>query len=424
MKRKIALWVTFLLILQSLFLPLNVLAVPAAPGRLTAVVINARQANLSWVDNSADETDFRLERADDAGFTAGLRNIKVKASPGVGSTVTVSDGGVAAERTFFYRVFALNRDGDSPPSPTVRVTVAVPAAPSGLTAVADGPTQVTLRWVDNATDETSYDVDRSLTADFAVRISVEFLPPNTTTFVDTTVQQGTTYFYRVQAVSGVGDSPVSNVVSVTTPVPGVPAAPTGLSARVISVNRVDLTWVDNAVDETGYHLERAPDATFTALTHIALPANSSSFSDTTVSANQTVFYRIHALNSVGESPLSNIVQVLVTPPASPAPAPVTTAPPPATGGAAVTGGGGGGAAGGASVAAVSITPQAVSGLTLPLTLSLDPTGTVLNASAVKLESNDGKVSLTIASGTRMLGANGSALASLSLSSVSTPPSAP
>ncbi|MBI4286690.1 MAG: DUF4399 domain-containing protein [Chloroflexi bacterium] len=320
MKRKLLLTAVLMLALVLLF-PASLFAVPTAPGNLTATIVSATQVDLTWQDNATDEKEFRVERASDAAFTAGLRTFKGKASAGTGGLVSLSDNSATAGQTFFYRVFAVDNAGvSSAASNTAQVSLLIPAAPSNLVAGATGPNRVELTWVDNATNETSYDVDRSTDPNFGVRVSVEFLPPNTTSYIDITVQPRTTYFYRVQAVNAVGDSPLSNVVTVTTPDPAaVPATPTGLSARIVSATRVDLTWTDVATTETGYHIEKAADAIFpaNATTHVPLPANSTSYSDTAVAAGQTLFYRVHAVNASGDSANSNVVQVALIAPSAP-----------------------------------------------------------------------------------------------------------
>lgn len=320
MKAKIAAVLAVLLVLQGLVLALPTLAAPAAPSNLTATIVSARQVNLTWQDNATDEKEFRVERASDAGFTAGLRSFKANAAAGQGSLVSLGDNTVTAGTTFFYRVLALDRDGvASTASNTVQVVMVIPTVPANLVAIATGPTRVELTWTDVATNEVTYDVDRSLAADFAVRVSFEFLPANSTSFVDTTAEPLTTYFYRVQAVNPVGDSPASNVVSVTTPDAVVPAAPTGLDFRIVGPTRVDLTWTDIATTETAYHVEKAPNATFAAaeITQAVLPANSTSYSDLTVSAGQTVFFRVHASNGAVDSAHSNVAQVPLVVPAAP-----------------------------------------------------------------------------------------------------------
>jgi hypothetical protein len=53
----------------------------------------------------------------------------------------------------------------------------------------------------------------------------------TTTFTDTGLHDGTTYFYNVAANNSVGISPDSNEVTVTpAATTGIPAAPAGLAA--------------------------------------------------------------------------------------------------------------------------------------------------------------------------------------------------
>jgi len=320
MKSKIAAILAVLLVLQGLVLALPALAVPAAPSNLTATIVSARQVNLTWQDNATDEKEFRVERANDAGFATGLRTFKANSAAGQGGLVSLGDNTVTAGSTFFYRVLALDNQGvASTASNTVEVVMVIPAAPANLVALATGPTRVELTWSDVATNEVTYDVDRSLAADFVTRVSFEFLPTNSTSFVDTTAQPLTTYFYRVQATNPVGDSPVSNVVTVTTPDAIVPAAPTGLTFRIVAPTRVDLSWTDVATTETAYHVEKAPNVSFAAadINHIALPANSTSFSDLTVSAGQTAFYRVHASNGAVDSAHSNVAQVALVVPAAP-----------------------------------------------------------------------------------------------------------
>jgi hypothetical protein len=41
----------------------------------------------------------------------------------------------------------------------------------------------------------------------------------------------------------------------------VPAAPSGLTATAITHNKIDLTWVDNSNNETGFKIHRSLDGT-------------------------------------------------------------------------------------------------------------------------------------------------------------------
>ncbi len=90
-----------------------------------------------------------------------------------------------------------------------------PAAPSGLTVVLRTGALV-LDWLDNATDENAYVVERSEFTGtgwsaYAIRAT---LPAGTTTYNDTSYQ-ARSYNYRVRATNAAGDSPYSNIASIS-----------------------------------------------------------------------------------------------------------------------------------------------------------------------------------------------------------------
>jgi len=85
----------------------------------------------------------------------------------------------------------------------------------------------------------------------------------------------------------------------------VPGDPTDLFAQEISDTQIDLTWTDNASDETGFKVERSDDggASFKEIATLVLDANT--YSDIAVSAGNAYRYRIRALNEAGYSGYSN-----------------------------------------------------------------------------------------------------------------------
>ncbi len=91
----------------------------------------------------------------------------------------------------------------------------------------------------------------------------------------------------------------------TTPV-GIPAAPTSLTAVAINYGRIDLSWHDNANNETGYTLQRTTDTTASWSATAILPANTTSDSDSGLIDGKKYFYRIFASNSAGNSGFSNV----------------------------------------------------------------------------------------------------------------------
>ena len=84
-------------------------------------------------------------------------------------------------------------------------------------------------------------------------------------------------------------------LSVAPPPVGPPAAPTNLMATAISDSRIDLSWTDNASDETGFEILVSLDgASFGQLTTVA--ANAESYADVGLSPSTTYYYRVRAYN--------------------------------------------------------------------------------------------------------------------------------
>lgn len=90
-----------------------------------------------------------------------------------------------------------------------------PAAPTGLTAVAQSPTRIALSWRDNASGELGYHVQRRIPGYSWAQIAV--LPSNTTSYIDQGRSADTTYEYRVRSYDSSETSAFSNVASATTP---------------------------------------------------------------------------------------------------------------------------------------------------------------------------------------------------------------
>ncbi len=105
-------------------------------------------------------------------------------------------------------------------------------------------------------------------------------------------------------------------VSGTIAVPSTINTPTNLTGVAISGSQIDLSWIDNAVNEEGYYVDRSTTggATWTALT--TLPADSNGYSDMTATPGTTHYYRVSAFNSNDVSAYSNQA-IFTTAPAAP-----------------------------------------------------------------------------------------------------------
>ncbi len=98
-----------------------------------------------------------------------------------------------------------------------------------------------------------------------------------------------------------------------------PAAPSSLSASVLSADSVRLAWTDNSADEAGFQIERSGNGVdFAEIATLA--AGTTAFTDTGLTARMTYWYRVRAFNSAGHSEFSATVSVTMpdVPPEPPA----------------------------------------------------------------------------------------------------------
>jgi hypothetical protein len=98
----------------------------------------------------------------------------------------------------------------------------------------------------------------------------------------------------------VGSANALTVFGLVTPPTTPPNAPTNLAASPTSASSIQLTWVDNADNESGFKIERSTDNVSFAQIGIA-SANATGYSDSTVNPNSTYYYHIRATNIIGDS---------------------------------------------------------------------------------------------------------------------------
>ncbi len=281
--------------------PVEVPAPPPAPSGLEARA-EAGRVELRWIP-ATDATRYRVKRTAAAGG----------ASTTVGECFTESyqDITVEKDKAYGYTVSALNDAGESPDSSAVQVrTPAPPPAPAGLTAQPLNA-QVALSW-EAVPGAERYTVKRALKRDGrGVAIASGIAAPP---YTDTTVSNGTTYFYSVAAVNAAGEGVDSAAVEAVPIDP--PRPPVGLTA-VQTRAAVTLSW-SPAKQATSYTVKRGsakggPYAT------VASRLTQPSYKDDHVSPGTTYYYVVHSVHGKLGGPRSAEVHVdVLAVPAAPA----------------------------------------------------------------------------------------------------------
>lgn len=191
------------------------------------------------------------------------------------------------------------------PTPTPTPAPVPPSVPRSLVASPNLAAGVGLTWQEPAasgsSQVTGYRIYRGTgTAAVAPLVTVG----NVLGFTDASVANGTTYRYAVSALSAAGEGPMTAVVTAARGT--APSAPRSLTATATK-SGIALSWVapssDGGSAVTGYRVYRGTKAGAETL-YVSYGSNAVGMTDTSVVKRTTYFYRVTAVNVLGESVFS------------------------------------------------------------------------------------------------------------------------
>ncbi|MDO8519741.1 MAG: DUF4215 domain-containing protein, partial [Deltaproteobacteria bacterium] len=171
-----------------------------APTGLLAISTSSTSVNLAWADYFNYETGFKIERKTGAGVF--IQIIQTAAN-----AISYTDNtGLTPGTGYIYRIRATNLAGDSAYSAVVSVTTSAPTAPAAPSAFTATPTRtsIVLTWTDNATNESSFVIQRKTSTTSYSPLTT--LPVDTITYTNIGLPPSTRYYYRIKATNGTGSS--------------------------------------------------------------------------------------------------------------------------------------------------------------------------------------------------------------------------
>ena len=352
---------------------------PSAPSGLNATGSSSSRIDLSWTDNSTNETGFRIERKQGSGSFAEIGTVAA-------NVTTYASTGLSASTTYTYRIRAYNATGNSAYSGERSATTQSATNPNPCTnpnLVANGELDNLNGWQQYVNggagaSATFASVGADLSGSKAAKITITSGQSLNDIQFYTTVSllAGKTYevIYRAKAAAnrnlrvqllenggsytGYGEHTVSLGTGVKTysfevtmpssnndvrldyflggsnadvwidavvvrekcnePVPQPPSAPTGLTATAASSSRINLSWTDNSGDETGFRIERKQGSgSFSQVGTVG--ADVTTYASTGLSASTAYTYRVRAYNGVGNSAYSGQASATTQPTDTPDP---------------------------------------------------------------------------------------------------------
>jgi archaellin len=275
------------------------LGAPAIPVHVSpangATGLAAASVTLDWNDITI-ATGYDWQYSTDPAFLTGVVNGSVVSS-------TVNIGPLASGATYYWRVRATNGAGNSAYTTAWSfTTLGAPAVPvhvspsNGATGLAAA--SVTLDWND-ITVATGYDWQYSTDPAFLTGVVSGSVVSSTANIGP--LSNNTTYYWRVRATNGAGNSAYTTAWSFTTL--GAPAVPVHVSpangATGLAAASVTLDWNDITL-ATGYDWQYSTDPAF--LTGVVSGSVvSSTVNIGPLSNNTTYYWRVRATNGAGNS---------------------------------------------------------------------------------------------------------------------------
>ena len=284
--------------------PVPTVVAPTTPTGLTAVGISTSEVEVTW-NSVSGATGYNIYRSPQttSGFVSIADNVQ---SP-------YTDAGLTIDTSYNYRVTAVNAGGESSQTSTfIAATMTNP--PTGVTVTVTPDTKITLSWNPVPTGARSYTLKRSTSP--TGPFSTLALGQTGTSFDDTFVTSGVTYYYHIITIglatgATIATSLPSSTVSATIPIEAPPTPVLTYLAEGAPQLRARMTWPASS-GATIYPLYRSEaGAAGPYAIYASIPSTPLStfwydfpFDSTSGIGLTTYYYKVGAINAEGGESIS------------------------------------------------------------------------------------------------------------------------
>ncbi len=279
-----------------------------APANNSASNITATGFKANW-NSSSEATGYYLDVSTSSSFSSYISGFENK---DVGNSLSFSISGLATGTIYYYQVRSYNSAGTSTNSSAENL-ITIPGSPTATDATTIQIGSFQANW-NSEMGTTDYKLDVATDISFSnILTNYNNLEVGdiTTYTVDSNINAGAEYFYRVKATNSSGTSAYSNIISLTT----IPAPPLIINANQITQTSFKANWSSSS-GATGYYLDVSTNSSFSSYqTGYENKNVGSNLSElvTGLSTGTIYYYRVRSYTSTGTSANSTSSNLITIP---------------------------------------------------------------------------------------------------------------
>ena len=278
---------------------------PDAPSGLSAAMAGTSEIDLSWADNSTDETGFVVQYSPDPYF-APENTTTLDTLPANSASASVT--GLTDNTQYYFRVQAVGPEGIASAYSDSASDWTKPLPPTDLTASYTYNTHIDLNWANHASGSYQNVISYWCTIETPQGDGTQVPLSGDATSWIMDVPDGVVYQYSVEAVAVGGSGYLSDPVWTAGMTPKI--VPTNLQATGVSSTEIDLSWENTSSTAATdfYDIQRYSEGEGW-VSMGGWEFHSLTFADDSVTEGQVYTYQVRASNVLMPSDWSDPISV-------------------------------------------------------------------------------------------------------------------